>query len=75
MENLIIIAVRARLEADKAEAMATLAIYNNAAVGVGEHPQVVDEAYKALKALDSAMSAIEALNSLSDQNQQNEEGE
>ncbi len=65
MESLIITAVRARLEADKAEALATLAIYNNAAVGVGEHPQVVEEAYNALKALESATSGIEALNSLS----------
>ena len=65
MESLIITAVRARLEADKAEAMATLAIYNNASLGVGEHPQVVEEAYNALKALESATSAIEALNSLS----------
>tara|TARA_R110002020_G_scaffold303757_2_gene519209 strand:- start:773 stop:994 length:222 start_codon:yes stop_codon:yes gene_type:complete len=65
MESLIITAVRARLEADKAEALATLAIYNNASVGVGEHPQVVEEAYNALKALESATSAIEALNSLS----------
>ena len=65
MESLIISADRARLEADKAEAMATLAIYNNASVGVGEHPQVVEEAYNALKALESATSAIEALNSLS----------
>ena len=64
MESLIITAVRARLEADKAEAMATLAIYNNASVGVGEHPQVVEEAYNALKALESATSAIEALNAL-----------
>ena len=64
MENLIIAAVRARLEADKAEALATLAIYNNASVGVGEPPQVVDEAYKALKELDSATSALQALDSL-----------
>ncbi len=64
MENLIIAAVRARLEADKAEALATLAIYNSSAVGVGEHPQVVDEAYKALKALDSANSALKELDSL-----------
>lgn len=68
MESLIITAVRARLEADKAEALATLAIYNNAAVGVGEHPQVVEEAYSALKALESATSAIEMLDSLSKQN-------
>tara|TARA_Y100000593_G_C4125660_1_gene244835 strand:+ start:315 stop:536 length:222 start_codon:yes stop_codon:yes gene_type:complete len=68
MESLIITAVRARLEADKAEALATLAIYNNAAVGVGEHPQVVEEAYSALKALESAASAIEMLDSLSKQN-------
>ena len=65
MESLIITAVRARLEADKAEALATLAAYNNASVGVGEHPQVVEEAYNALKALESATSGIEALNSLS----------
>ena len=68
MESLIITAVRARLEADKAEALATLAIYNNPAVGVGEHPQVVEEAYSALKALESATSAIEMLDSLSKQN-------
>ena len=68
MESLIITAVRARLEADKAEALATLAIYNNAAVGIGEHPQVVEEAYSALKALESATSAIEMLDSLSKQN-------
>ena len=65
MESLIITAVRARLEADKAEALATLAVYNNASVGVGEHPQVVEEAYNALKALESAASGIEMLESLS----------
>tara|TARA_R110002020_G_scaffold474920_1_gene707938 strand:- start:51 stop:278 length:228 start_codon:yes stop_codon:yes gene_type:complete len=75
MENLIITAVRAKLEADKAEALATLAVYSSSAVGVGEHPQVVEEAYTALKSLDSAMSGIEALNSLSDPNQDNKEGE
>jgi len=75
MENLIIAAVRAKCEADRAEALATLAVYNNAAVGIGEHPQVVEEAYKALKALDSAASALGTLNALYNQEHDEDKGD
>ena len=54
MESLIIAAVRARLEADKAEALATLAIYNSSAVGIGEHPQHLEEMDKLLEIIAGA---------------------
>ena len=44
--NIIVSALRAKLEAEKAEGLAILSVYTNSSVGVGEHPSVVGEAFE-----------------------------
>ena len=73
-ENLILAAVRSRFEAERLEGLATLNIYITNPAGIGEHPQVVDEACNALKKIGDAESALETLtrilNSESDNTEQ-----
>tara|TARA_Y100000310_G_C20341234_1_gene649915 strand:+ start:473 stop:700 length:228 start_codon:yes stop_codon:yes gene_type:complete len=59
--NLILSALKAKLEAKRLEGLATLDIYIRNPVGIGEHPQVVEEAYNALKKIDGAESALSTL--------------
>jgi len=54
-------ALRARFEADIAEADATINIYLNSAVGIGEHPQHLDEINKLLAKIAEAKDKLEAL--------------
>jgi len=54
-------ALRARNEAKKLEALATIDVYLNNAAGIGEHPQVVEEMAKQLEALAAADDNLEAL--------------
>ena len=54
-------ALRARIEADIAEADATINIYLNSSVGIGEHPQHLDEINKLLAKIAEAKDKLEAL--------------
>ncbi len=54
-------ALRARFEADIAEADATINIYLNSSVGIGEHPQHLDEVNKLLAKIAEAKDKLEAL--------------
>ncbi len=54
-------ALRARFEADIAEADATINIYLNSAVGIGEHPQHLDEVNKLLAKIAEAKDKLETL--------------
>ena len=54
-------ALRARFEADIAEADATINIYLNSSVGIGEHPQHLDEINKLLAKIAEAKDKLEAL--------------
>ena len=54
-------ALRARFEADIAEADATINIYLNNPVGIGEHPQHLDEVNKLLAKIAEAKDKLEAL--------------
>jgi len=54
-------ALRARFEADIAEADATINIYLNSSVGIGEHPQHIDEVNKLLGKIAEAKDKLEAL--------------
>ena len=59
MENTRIYeALLARCEADRIEALATLDIYMSNPVGIGEHPQIVEEAMKQLDKLATAEGKI-----------------
>jgi hypothetical protein len=57
----MITALRARFEADIAEADATINIYLNSSVGIGEHPQHLDEINKLLAKIAEAKDKLEAL--------------
>ena len=54
-------ALRARYEADIAEADVTINIYLNSSVGIGEHPQHLLEVDKLLAKIADARDKIEAL--------------
>ena len=54
-------ALRARYEADIAEADVTINIYLKSSVGIGEHPQHLEEIDKLLSKIADAKDKIEAL--------------
>ena len=56
-------ALKARYEAEKTSALATLDVYFTNAVGIGEHPQVVEEMAKQLELLANAEDCLESLDS------------
>ena len=47
-------ALLARCKADRIEALATLDVYMSNPVGIGEHPQIVEDAMKQLDKLATA---------------------
>ena len=53
-----------RYEADVAEAKAILEVYFSNAVGVGEHPQIIDEMDKQVEKLADAQGRLEILMAL-----------
>ena len=57
----IVNALRARYEADIAEADATINIYLTNSVGIGEHPQHIDEVDKQLGKLCHAKEKMKVL--------------
>ena len=62
MQDAIIQALEDRYNAQISEADATLKIYLENSVGIGEHPQQVEEAMIALDKLASANDKLENLN-------------
>ena len=71
-EKLMFSALKAKAEAEKLEGLATLNIYVTKPAGIGEHPQVVEEAYEALKKVDNAESVLETLEKITSSNKQQE---
>ena len=61
MNSKLIKALKAKYKANAAEAEATIEIYLNNAVGIGEHPQVVEEMAKQLEKLSSADDNLKTL--------------
>ena len=61
MKREILDALRARYEAQVAEGVATANIYLNNSVGIGEHPQHIDEIDKQLQRISEAEEKLEAL--------------
>ncbi len=64
MSQLKIKALRAKYEAQKLEALATIDVYMNNAVGVGEHPGILDVLDEQLRKVDEANSLISIVDSL-----------
>lgn len=63
MKRALIDALQARYEAEIAEADATINIYLTNSVGIGEHPQFVDEIDKQVQRIADAQEKIEVLKS------------
>jgi hypothetical protein len=61
MRRAILNALRARYEAEIAEADATVNIYLSNSVGIGEHPQHIDEVNKLVDKIAQAKEKIEVL--------------
>ena len=61
MKRALIDALQARYEAEIAEADATINIYLTNSVGIGEHPQFVDEIDKQVQRIADAQEKIEVL--------------
>ena len=61
MRRELLDALRARYEADIAEADVTINIYLNNSVGIGEHPQHLQEVDKLLSKIADAKDKLEVL--------------
>ena len=61
MRRAILNALRAKYEAEIAEAAATINIYLENSVGIGEHPQHIDEVNKLVEKIANAKEKIDVL--------------
>ena len=61
MRRAILNALRARYEAEIAEADATVNIYLSNSVGIGEHPQHIEEVDKLIEKIANAKEKIDVL--------------
>lgn len=61
MTNLKIEALKARYNAQRLEAIATMDVYFNNPVGIGEHPQIIDEMDKLLRKIADADGCLATL--------------
>ena len=61
LSNQLMHATMARFEAERQEAIATIGLYLNASVGVGEHPDIVSELITATKRLADAEEGLATL--------------
>ena len=61
MKRAILDALMAKYEADIAHADATLKIYLENSVGIGEHPQHIEECDKLVEKIANAKEKLEAL--------------
>lgn len=62
MANLKIQALKAKYQAQKLEALATLEVYLTNAAGIGEHPQIIEEMDNLIGSVSDADDRIETLN-------------
>jgi hypothetical protein len=61
MKNAIIHALESRYEAELAEADAVIKIYLENSVGIGEHPQHLEEIDKQLQKISDAREKLDAI--------------
>ena len=60
-ENLKLRALKSRYNAQKDNAFATLEVYLTNSVGIGEHPQIMDEIDKLIRSIAEADDCLEVL--------------
>ncbi len=69
MRRALLDALQARYEAEIAEADATINIYLTNSVGIGEHPQFIDEIDKQVQRIADAQEKMEVLRSFEPEKQ------
>lgn len=57
-------ALRAKYQAQRLEAIATLEVYIKNAVGIGEHPQIIEEMDKLVRDVADANDCLETLDQI-----------
>jgi hypothetical protein len=57
-------ALRAKYQAQKLEAIATLEVYIKNAAGIGEHPQIIEEMDKLVRDVADANDCLETLDQI-----------
>ncbi len=57
-------ALKAKYQAEKLEAIATLEVYVKNAVGIGEHPQIFEKMAKLVERVANANDCMEALDEI-----------
>ena len=57
-------ALRAKYQAEKLEAIATLEVYVSNAVGIGEHPQIIEEMDKLVEQVANANDCLATLDEI-----------
>ncbi len=67
MKEAILKALEARYEAQIAEADATMKIYLEKSVGIGEHPQHIDEVDKLIETIANAEEKLQVLEEFREQ--------
>lgn len=61
MKNILYGALKSQFEAQKQKALATISVYLTNPVGIGEHPQLIDEMVEQTKLLAEAIDCINCL--------------
>lgn len=64
MSALKLKALKARYEAQRLEALATLEVYMENSAGIGEHPQIIDEIDTLVRKVDEAEGLLKTLGSI-----------
>lgn len=64
MSALKLKALKARYQAQRLEALATLEVYMENSAGIGEHPQIIEEIDKLVKQVDEAEGLLKTLDSI-----------
>jgi len=57
-------ALKAKYQAEKLEAIATLEVYVKNSAGIGEHPQIIEEMAKLVEQVANANDCLEALDEI-----------
>ena len=60
-QQLVLMAVESHFQAKRSRAVANLNNYMSSAVGVGEHPDIVEECIKLVETVDNAESVLQTL--------------
>lgn len=64
MSELKLKALKARYSAQRLEALATIEVYMSNSVGIGEHPQIIDEIDNLVRKVDEAEGLLKTLDSI-----------